>query len=186
MASKKKSSKKKETRMKKKIVEVSQETSNRKKRTGNWKVGMRKFLASTLSLLARITLTLISSSACVGCFQKDSFQEFNLAIWNFEFPSAFLYASCQLFENLSVLCSKKLSVLVKIRNNSFYVTNVCLKVTSKLILPSVSRFKFWSQVRQEGVSGGGNGHTFYGEGFFSKKDRISLFISNQRRNNWKN
>ena len=144
---------------------------------------MRKFLASTLSLLARITLTLISSSAFVGCFQKVSFQEFNLAICNFEFPSAFLYASCQLFENLSVLCSKKLSVLVKIRNNSFYVTNVCIKVTSKLILPSVSRFKFWSQVRQEGVSGGGNGHTFYGEGFFSKKDRISLFISNQRRNN---
>ena len=64
----KKSSKKKETRMKKEIVEVLQQPSYRKKRTGNYKIGMMKFLALTLYLLARITLTLISPSTITGCF----------------------------------------------------------------------------------------------------------------------
>ena len=64
---------------------------------------MMKLLALTLYLLARITLTLISSSAITGCFQKVNFQRFNLVILNFELPSAFLYASCDLFGNNSVL-----------------------------------------------------------------------------------
>ena len=54
--------------------------------------GMLKFLALTLYLLARIILTLICSSAIIVCFQKVNFQRFNLLIWNFELPSAFLYA----------------------------------------------------------------------------------------------
>ena len=64
-----------------------------KKETGNSKIGMMNFLILTLYLLARITLTLISSSAITGCFQKVSFQEFNLVICNFELPYVFLYAS---------------------------------------------------------------------------------------------
>ena len=57
-----------------------------------------KFLAWTLYLLARITLALISSSAITGCFQKVHSQGFNLVVLNFELSSAFLYASCELFE----------------------------------------------------------------------------------------
>ena len=60
---------------------------------------MMKFLAVTFYLLARITLTLVSSFAITGCFQKDDVQGFNLVILNFELPSAFLYALCELFEN---------------------------------------------------------------------------------------
>ena len=60
---------------------------------------MMKFLALTLYFLARITLTLITSFAITGCFQKVSFQGFNLVILNFELPSAFLYALCELLEN---------------------------------------------------------------------------------------
>ena len=41
---------------------------------------MVKFLALTLYLLARITLTLISSTAIIGYFKKLNFQGFNLAI----------------------------------------------------------------------------------------------------------
>ena len=65
------------------LAEVLQQPSYHKKRTGNWKMEMMKFFALTLYLLARITLTLISSSAITGCFQKLDFQEFNLVIWNF-------------------------------------------------------------------------------------------------------
>ena len=36
----------------------------------------------------------------------------------------------------------KYGILVKIRVSLLYVTNRCIKVTCKLILPSVSRFKF--------------------------------------------
>ena len=39
---------------------------------------MMKFGALTLYLLARITVTLISSSVIIGCFQKVNFQVFNL------------------------------------------------------------------------------------------------------------
>ena len=60
---------------------------------------MVKFSALTSYLLARITLILISSFAVTGCFQKVDFQGFNLVILNFELPSAFLYALCELFEN---------------------------------------------------------------------------------------
>ena len=76
----KKSSKKKEMRIMKKIAEVLQQASYRRKRTGNLKIGMIKFLALTLYLLARITLTLISPFAIVGCFKKVNFQEFNRVI----------------------------------------------------------------------------------------------------------
>ena len=76
----KKSSKKKETIIKKEIVEMLQQASHRRKRTGKLKIAIMKFLALTLYLLAKIT------------------QGFNLVICNFDLPSAFLYASCELFE----------------------------------------------------------------------------------------
>ena len=79
---------------------------------------MMKFLALTSHLLARITLTLISSFAITVCFQKVNFQGFNLVILNFELPSAFLYALCELFEKYAVLCEND-SVLVKIRAACF-------------------------------------------------------------------
>ena len=76
----KKSSKKKQTRTKKEIVDMLQQASYRRRRTGKLKIGMMKFLALTLYLLARITLTLISSSAIIDCFIKVNFQGFNLVI----------------------------------------------------------------------------------------------------------
>ena len=69
----KKTSRKKEMRRKRDIVEVLQQASYRRKRIGKLKIGMIKFLALTLYLLARITLTLISSSAIIGCFKKVDF-----------------------------------------------------------------------------------------------------------------
>ena len=75
-----KSSKKKQTRIKKEIVEVLKQAGYRRKRTGKLKIGMMKFFALTLYLLARITLTLISSSSIIGCFQNVNFQGFNLVI----------------------------------------------------------------------------------------------------------
>ena len=125
----------KETRIKKETVDVLQQASYR------IKIGMMKLLALTLYLLARITLTLISLSVITGCFQKVKFQGFNLVILNFELPSAFLYASCELFEQYAVLCGNN-SILLKIRDSLLYVTNLFIKVTSKLIFSSVSRFKF--------------------------------------------
>ena len=101
-----------------------------------------KFLALTSYLLARITLTLISSFAITGCFQKVNFQGFNLVVLNFELPSAFLYALCELLEKKAVLCGNN-SVLVKIRDSFLCVTNRCIKVSSKVILPSISRFKYY-------------------------------------------
>ena len=53
---------------------------------------MMKFLVLTLCLLARVTLTLISSASIIGCFQKVNFQGINLLIWNFELSSALLSA----------------------------------------------------------------------------------------------
>ena len=55
-------------------------------------IEMMKFLALTSYLLARITLTLISSFAITNCYQKVGFQGFYSVILNFELPSAFLYA----------------------------------------------------------------------------------------------
>ena len=65
---------------------------------------MMKFLALISYLLARITLTLMSSFAITSCFQKVNFQTFNLVILNFELPSAFLYALGELLEQEAVLC----------------------------------------------------------------------------------
>ena len=102
---------------------------------------MMKFLALTLDLLARITLTLILSFAITGCFQKVNFQGFNSVVLNFELPAAFLYALYELFKKYAVLCGNN-SALVKIRDSLLYATNCFIKVISKIILPSVSRFKF--------------------------------------------
>ena len=70
---------------------------------------MMKFFALILYLLARITLTLVSSSAITGCFQKFNIPGFNVVILNFDLPSALLYFSCKLFKKYAVLCG----------NNSF-------------------------------------------------------------------
>ena len=59
---------------------------------------MMEFLALISYLLARIAQTLMPSFAITGCFQKVNFQEFNLVILNFELPSAFLYALCELLK----------------------------------------------------------------------------------------
>ena len=61
---------------------------------------MMKFSALTSDMMARIKLTLISSFAITGCFEKVNFQGFNLVILNFELPSAFLYASYHASENM--------------------------------------------------------------------------------------
>ena len=100
-----------------------------------------EFLSLIADVLTRLKLTLISSFAITGCFQKVNFQGFNLVILNFVFPYALLHASCQLFEKQAVLCENN-SVLLKIRDSLLSVRNRCIKVTSKLILPSVSKFKF--------------------------------------------
>ena len=132
----KKSSRRKEMRIKKEKVEVFQQIRYSRKEAGKWKIGTMKFLVFTLYLVTRITLTLISSPAIIGCFPKVNFQGIDLVIWNFE-SSAFMWViqkiGCFMW---------KYSVLVKIRESLLCVTNRCIKVTSKLILPSVSRFKF--------------------------------------------
>ena len=76
----KKSSKRKEMRIKKEKIEVLQQTVYSRKETGKQKIGMMKFLALILYLVVRITLTLISSPAIIGCFRKINFQGFNLVI----------------------------------------------------------------------------------------------------------
>ena len=62
-------------RIKKEKIEVLQQTVYSRKETGKQKIGMMKFLALTLYLATRITLTLISSPAIVGCFRKVNFEE---------------------------------------------------------------------------------------------------------------
>ena len=57
-----------------------QQASYRRKRAGKQKIGMMKFLALTLYLLAAITLTLTSFSAINDCFQKVNHQGFNLVL----------------------------------------------------------------------------------------------------------
>ena len=49
-------------------VEVLQRAIYNRKETGKQKVGMMKFLALSLYLVAGITLTLISSPAIIACF----------------------------------------------------------------------------------------------------------------------
>ena len=102
---------------------------------------MMIFLALTLYLLARITLTLISSSANVGSFQKFNFQRFNFVIGNLELRSAFFHTLVS-YSKKSLLYVKKYSVWVKIRDKLLCVAARYGKVTSKLLLPSVSKFKF--------------------------------------------
>ena len=107
-----------------------------------WKeIRMIKFLVLIQDLLARITLTLISSFATTGCFQKVNFQGFNLIILNFELPFAFYFALCELFKKHNVLCGNN-SVLVKTRDSLLCSRKRCIKVAIKLILSLVSRFKF--------------------------------------------
>ena len=72
--------KKSSMRTKKEKVELSQQTIYSRMETGIKKIRKMKFLALTLHLVARITLTLISSPAIIGCFQKVNFQGFNLVI----------------------------------------------------------------------------------------------------------
>ena len=98
-----------------------------------------KFLALTLYLVVRITLTLISSPAIIGCFRKASFQGFNLVIGNFQL-SAFL-RFMGVIRKISCFVWKY-SVFGKTRESSLCATNRYIKVAVKLILPLVSRFKF--------------------------------------------
>ena len=65
------STKRKEMRIKKDIVEVLQQTIDSRKETGN---------SLTLHLLAKITLTLISSSVIIGCFRKANVQVISLVL----------------------------------------------------------------------------------------------------------
>ena len=75
-------------------------------------IGMITFLVLSLYLLARIRLTLISSSA-IGCFKKV----------NFQLP-------CDLLKKQAVLCGNY-RVLLNITDSLLCVTNCCIKVTSK-------------------------------------------------------
>ena len=78
-----------------------------------------KFLTLTLHLLAKITLTLISSSAVTGCVQKA----------NLQFAIFLLYALCWLFEKRAVLCG----------NNSILQQNLGqLALCNKPLYKSVS------------------------------------------------
>ena len=94
-----------------------------------------KFLSLNLHLLARITLTLIPSSAIIGCFQKVNFQGFNSRIRHVSY-------SKNRWNGGQVRFYVEIQRFRKIRDSLLCVTNRCIKVTSKLNLPSVSRFKF--------------------------------------------
>ena len=59
----KKTSKKKETRKEKEKVKVLQQFSDRRKKTGKFKIEMIKLLVFTLCVLARLILTLTSAFA---------------------------------------------------------------------------------------------------------------------------
>ena len=60
---------------------------------------MMKVLALTSYLLARVTLTLLSSFAITDCFQKVVFQGFDVVVLNFELPSVLLYTLCEFSKN---------------------------------------------------------------------------------------
>ena len=59
---------KKKTGMEKEMVEVLQQASDHRKKAGKKTIGMMKFLALTLYLLATLTLTLISAFAFIDSF----------------------------------------------------------------------------------------------------------------------
>ena len=123
----KKSSKKKETRIETETVQVFQQPSYRRKKPERWNSWLWPYIC---------WLHCISCSAITGYFQKFSFQVFNLLIWIFELPSAFLYASCVMcVKNYTVLCEN-----MEIGDSLLCVANRCINVTRKLILPSVPRF----------------------------------------------
>ena len=70
-------------------------------------IGMMKFLALTLCLLAKITLTLMSSFAMPVVSKNSIFRNLTYVLdadGNFDLPSAFLYALCELLEEQAVLC----------------------------------------------------------------------------------
>ena len=97
-----------------------------------------KFLALSLYLLP----TFILSSAVIDCFQKVNNEKGNnlsLKI-RLELPSAFLHESCRSPKKHAVLCENNI-FSVKIKDSLLFVTNRCIKVTSKYALPSVSRVK---------------------------------------------
>ena len=58
----KKSAKKRETGIEKKIAKILQQAADCRKKTGNYKIGMMKFLALTVHLL-----TLISRFTVIDC-----------------------------------------------------------------------------------------------------------------------
>ena len=104
------------------------------KRSGWW----NSWLCLNLYSLAIITLTLILSSAI---WEKG----INLVGKDFELPSALFYESCRSLKKYVVLCGNN-SVWVKVMDSLICVTNLCVKVTAKYILPSVSRVKLHWQV----------------------------------------
>ena len=60
---------------------MSQQASERSKKTGKEKIGMMEFLVLTLHLLARLTLTLISASAITyWLFLRSKFSRENYLI----------------------------------------------------------------------------------------------------------
>ena len=89
-----KASKKKETRIKMETVNVLQQTSYRRHRDD-------EYLALTLYLLAKITLTLMSSFAMPVVSENSIFRNLTYVLdadGNFDLPSAFLYALCEFLE----------------------------------------------------------------------------------------
>ena len=64
----KKPLKKKETRIEKESVEVLQQASDCRKKTGKKNFGMMQFLPLTWYLLVRLTLTLTLAFAFIDCF----------------------------------------------------------------------------------------------------------------------
>ena len=59
---------KKKTGIEKEMVKVLQQASDHRKKAEKKTIGMMKFLALTLYLLARLTLTLISAFAFIDSF----------------------------------------------------------------------------------------------------------------------
>ena len=80
------------------IVEVLQQASYRTQRSD-------EILGFDLVFVGQNNTDFSVIFCCAGCFQKVNFQEFNLCTYiNFELPSAFLYALCELLKEYAVLC----------------------------------------------------------------------------------
>ena len=92
----KKASKKKETRIKMEIVDVLQQASYPRQRSGGW----NSWLWPDINVII----------CYASCVLKVNFQEFNLCAYiKFELPSAFLNALCELLEEQAVLCGNNRS-----------------------------------------------------------------------------